>query len=488
MSPPSDTPLPAGPAIYRPPLRERIIAPVRKFGVRSFLVAITAIGVLAGILSASGQILPLWGYVLMTCGTFLVAVAAFTLSQPRYKFWLFSLLYGRRPDRDEGGYPYHLNIYGSTPRAPVLQIAAGRTLDRVYEGGLRTLLEAENPVAIIGSSPRDVTPGTSNLPAGMFSKGGSRTECVVDPRVFGIPLEPYGFERELAGTVLDVDHFLAVRDLLYLPHLAQALRGGDALWRRSAEPFLWPQHCIDIPFITDHDVVVIGGGDSNFWHAALYEPVFRRFREPESTIPLALDLRDYSSIEASSYSSRTINVQLARREGIPGLEDAKRFELDERRFPTCGMILACENPYARAAGKQRWCVFVAGTRSLGTSGAVLALAAMLERLRTDEAANFFSVVETAETGVLANVSAMLCRVVEAEFAAEAADGRIRKRGRAEIPTDRADPNYRDSYVPTCVEILDNTGEMPEWRRIVRLGEPERERAPGDEAVAPVAGV
>jgi hypothetical protein len=177
------------------------------------------------------------------------------------------------------------------------------------------------------------------------------------------------------------------------------------------------------------------------------------------------------------YSSRTINVRLAGAERIPGLEGARRLELDERNFPTCGIILAVENPYARASEREHWCTFVAGTRSLGTAGAMLALAAMIERMRTDDDVNYFSVVETSEPGVHANVSALVTRVTEVEHAAEAGRGRARYA----IATDRPDPDYRDSFMPLTVEYLDNTGETPEWKLLVSLRPQEDDAAA--EAVA-----
>lgn len=444
---------------------EAAIAPVRRYGIRSFLVAITAVGVLAGILSASGKVLPLWQYLLVITGAYVLVLLAFILSSPRYKFWLFSLIYRRPLKHTPEGRPYHRHVAGTRPGAPVLQVAAGRKVDRIYEGGFRTLLEAKNPVAIIACSPRDVS-DQSALPAGMWGRGATRTECVVDPGVFGIPLERYSFERHLTegrGGRQDTDHMLAIKDIVYLAELAQALRPEGL--SAAAEPFIWPEHHVDIPFLASHDLVVIGGGDSNFWHAALFEPVRQSFLNPASTIPLALDLRDSGGGEISFYGSRMINVALAGKEQIPGLEKARRFELDERRFPTCAMILAAENPFARALGRSHWCTFVAGTRSLGGCGAVLALAAMVEQMRRDPGVDYGSLVETAEPDVVAKVSALLVRTTQVEYAAGGHDD---PRGRREIPVDGPDPDYRDSYTAIGVEYLDNLSGTPQWRPLVGL--------------------
>jgi hypothetical protein len=471
------------PGNERFPLLEGLIAPVRKYGMRSFVGAVTIIGIVASLLSASGIVVPLWKYSLLTAATFLVLLVLFILSSPRYKFWLFSLVYRRPLKHTPEGRPYVRHVTGTRAGAPVAQIAAGRKVDHVYEGGFRSLLQAENPVAIIASSPRDVSDPDA-LPAGMWGRGATRTECVVDPGTFGIPLERYSFERHLtegrAGRQ-DIDHMLAVKDIVYLPELAQALRPHRLA--DTGEPFTWPEHHVDIPFLASHDVVVVGGGDSNFWHAALFEPVRQGFLNPSSTIPLALDLRD-SGGEISFYGSRMINVRLAGKEKIPGLEKARRFELDERRFPTCSMILAVENPFARALQRPHWCVFVAGTRSLGTSGAVLGLAAMIEQMRADPTLDYGSLVETEDPDVHAKVAALLVRTTQVEYAAAAEE----PRGRRDIPVDKPDPDYRDSYTAIGVEYLDNLSGTPAWRPLATLGgAAATERAARAEEVAAVGG-
>src|SRR5256714_4811376 len=205
---------------------ERLIAPVRRFGIRSFVVATSAVGLLAGLLSASGETRPLWQYLVIAAAAYAVALVAFTLSSPRYRFWLFSLVYRRPVERTPEGRPYHRHVHGERDDAPVLQVAAGRRIDRVYEGGLRMLLAAERPVAVIASSPRDVSNPVGRQ-TGMFARGGSRTECVVDPCVFGIPLERYGFERHMTEGRQDTDHMLAVKDLVDLPQPARALPGDS---------------------------------------------------------------------------------------------------------------------------------------------------------------------------------------------------------------------------------------------------------------------
>jgi hypothetical protein len=449
-----------------PPASERLIAPVRAYGIRSFAWAVTAVGVIAGVLAGAGIERPLWEWIALVGIAFVIALLGFTFSHPRFKFALASLIYRRPVARDEQRRPRWGPIYGTTPRGSVLQVAAARKIDRVYEGGFRSLLDARDPIAVVATTPRDVSDVTK-LPAGMFNRGGSRTECIVDPTTAGIPLEPYMFEREPAEGAQDIDHMLAVRDVMYLANLAHALRGRDDNWGAAGKAFIWPEHCVDMSFLAAHDVCIVGGGDTNFWHGALFEQVHRSFQTPPSTIPLALDLREGGT---PFYTSRTINTRLSDSNRIPGLEKSRRMEVDERRFPTAAVILACENPFARALGRDHWCVFLAGTRSLGTAGAVLALSTMIERLRADGELNYFSAVDTAQPDVRALVSALLVRAVTVEYAAEDNRGR----GRRPIPTDRPDPEYRDSYVPTAVEYLDNTGEAPEWRALVSLDAPRDE--------------
>jgi hypothetical protein len=457
---------------------EAFVAPVRRYGMRSALLAVTIVATLAGLFSASTIVLPLWQYLLIAAGSWVGVLLAFMFSTPRYKFWLFSLIYRRPVKRKAVDRPYYLNLQGTKADAPVLQVAAGRKVDRVYEMGLRALLDAKNPVAITAAPARDVS-HKDRLPAGMWGAGGTRTESVVDPTRYGIPVDAYSFERQYTGAADDMEHSIAIKDVIYLPHLAVALRAAAFDQSRPADPFMWPEHCVDIEFLAAHDLVVVSGGDTNFWHGALFEPIYRAFAQPASTIPLACDLRDPTG-ELSFYGSASINLNLYNRHLIPGLEKARRFELDERRFPTAAMILAVDNPFARALRRDHWCVFVAGTRSLGTSGAVLALAAIIEEMRSNPSVNYTTLVATAEPDVTAAVSALIVRTVRCEFASDDYTGVHRHRGVKDIPLDKPDPDYRDSYVPVGVEYLDNHGDVPEWKPLVTLDpipEEREERAP-----------
>jgi hypothetical protein len=134
------------------------------------------------------------------------------------------------------------------------------------------------------------------------------------------------------------------------------------------------------------------------------------------------------------------------------------------------MIMACRNPFAAAVGQSRWCVFVAGTRSLGTSGAVLGLAAMLRQLRGDPGLNFSSTVRTTRDGVQAQVSAVLSRTSQVEQAMLRRDGHVLGRQRHTLPPVGLDPGYSDSYLPTNVEYLRYEGAHSAWRPLCAIPE------------------
>jgi hypothetical protein len=255
---------------------------------------------------------------------------------------------------------------------------------------------------------------------------------------------------------------------VFLPELVAALTGGD---ETADAPVLWPEHCVDPALLAEHDVVVVGGPDTNFWHGGLFEPVARDFANPRSSVPLALDMREEGAFP--SYGSRSLTTVLAGSAAVFPHARESRVLLDERLYPTHAMILACRNPYAAALGRSHWCVFVAGTRSLGTSGAVLALTLMLRHMRREEGTTYFSEVPTDSARVRARVSAVLIRVAEMEQAALRRDGALQPRQRRRHPPEGLDPHYSDSYIPTEVDYLayDEPGGTPRWATLGRLGAP-----------------
>jgi hypothetical protein len=281
----------------------------------------------------------------------------------------------------------------------------------------------------------------------------------------GIPLPVLSFERELPEGAQDPDHTLAIRDLVYVPELVLALQGAGAC---IGTPVTWPEHCVDPLMIASRDVIVIGGPDTNFWHAALFEAVAREFDVPGSSIPLAVSLRELRN-GSPVYGSRSMLVHLHDPADLPQPEGGL-LEMDERLFPTFGMIMACRNPFAAAVGASRWCVFVAGTRSLGTSGAVLGLAAMLRQMRNDPGLNFSSTVRTTRGDVQAQVSAILSRTSQVEQAMLRRDGNVLSRQRHTLPPVGLDPGYSDTYLPTKVEYLRYDGAQSAWRPLCAIPE------------------
>jgi len=324
------------------------------------------------------------------------------------------------------------------------------------------MLGRADPIVVIPSNRRDVgKPHELLYP--LFVKGGFRSHIEVDLRPAGIPLPPFKFERELPEGAQESDHSMAIKDIIYVSDLLLSLRDAGA---RIGVPAVWPEHCVDPLFLAMKDVIVIGGPDTNFWHAALFEAVNAEFDHPESSVPLAMSLRDDRK-GYPVYGSRSLLVKLSYPAELPRTDDG-RVELDERILPTYGMILACRNPFAAALGVSRWCVFLAGVRSLGTSGAVLGLATMLQAMRRDPELNFWSAVPTSRSGVNAQVTAILCRVSEVEQAAIRRDGKVVSRMRCRLNSVGLDPMYSDTYIPTEIEYLSYVGEQSSWKILCRL--------------------
>jgi hypothetical protein len=225
-----------------------------------------------------------------------------------------------------------------------------------------------------------------------------------------------------------------------------------------------PEHCVDARQLAEHDVVVVGGPDVNFWHAALYETVFASFATPASSVPLAMGMRNDRKGTAN-YGSTYVHVNLSGLADVFPLAESDAYDIDDRMYPAYGMILACRNPFAAAVGKSHWCAFVAGLTSVATAGSVRALTEMLHVMRADPESNFHSPVPTVSEAVHANVSAVLCRVVEVEYPVMRRDGVLVPRQRHSLPTEGRDPHHSSSGIPTKVQYLDFHGAQPLWRDV-----------------------
>jgi hypothetical protein len=458
--------------------RRRVSRHLRAHGSRSLFGGITATGVLAGFLSASEVHWNLLAYIVTAAGSAGVVLIALSLrARPRYGLPVLpSRWFDRAPGApelpgapDPGGRPRQLEPVLSATGAPARR-GLIRCDDPVYGAGLRVLLPPNRPLVVISSNRRDVG-REHELPLPLFSDHGRRTQVEVDLRPFGIPLAPYGFERELPEGGQDVDHTLAVKDLVFVPELAAALSADGRLANQRDGPVMVPEHCVDPGLLARRDVVVIGGPDTNFWHGALFEPVARQFAQPRSPVPLALDLRDLRA-GFSVYGSRSMSVGLTDLGAVFRHTREERADLDERLYPTYGMALATRNPFAEAIGRSHWCVFVAGTRSLGTSGAVLGLVRMLRAMRADPDLNFFSLVPSTAPGVSARVGAVLFRTVEVEQAVLRRGGELTQRRRRRLAPEGIDPYYSDSYLPVGVEYLSyaeyfgtDQRPTPRWLRL-----------------------
>jgi hypothetical protein len=436
---------------------ERFRRHLRTNGSRAVFGGVSFSAVVAGFLDATNRQWPLLGYVGLAAGIALAVLIG--LGTPGDRLRLLLLVPGAGRARTAPGRPRQLELIATGRGAPVRQVAAARCDDPVYGAGLRVLLEPSQPLLLIPSNRRDVA-REHELLLPLFADRERRSRVEVDLRPLGIPVPPYSFERELPEGVQDTDHTLAVKDLVFLPELAAALGAAQA-------PVMWPEHCVDPLLLAEHDLVVVGGPDTNFWHGALFEPVAREFATPPSSVPLALDMREPGDLP--SYGSRRLIAQLSGSGAVFPHSRAERVELDERLYPTHAMILACRNPYAAALGRSRWVVFVAGTRSLGTSGAVLALTLMLRRMRADPDADFASEVPTGSPRVRARVAAALVRVAEVEQAALHRDGAFQPRQRRRLTPEGLDPHYSDSYIPTEVDHLAyDGGDHPQWTTLGRL--------------------
>jgi hypothetical protein len=462
---------------YLTPTGERVRRHVRAHGTRAVLAGISGSGVVAGFLDAAGRNGPLLAYVGLAIAFALATLAVLAVPDARRRRAARVLGRGVAP---RPGRPPQLPLQGASRAGVVREVSVLRCDDPVYGAGLRALLAPSEPIIVIPSNRRDVG-REHELPLPLFGQGRHRTSVEVDLEPFGIPLAPYRFERELPEGVQDTDHTLAVKDLVFVPELAAVLRAAVAEPAARADPLagapiMWPEHCVDPLQLAHRDVVVVGGPDTNFWHGALFEPVARSFATPPSSVPLAMSLRE-GPVDLPSYGSRALSVVLS---GIGAALQHTRHdeaELDERLYPTYGMVLACRNPFAAAIGRSHWCVFVAGTRSVGTSGAVLALTMALQAMRDDSGLNFFSEVPTAEDGVRAQVSAILCRTVEVEQSVLRREGRLTPREVRGMAPEGLDPRYSDSYVPVTTEYLAYPPipeGIPRWEILGRLAD----RRPG----------
>ncbi|MFJ4948851.1 hypothetical protein [Streptomyces sp. NPDC088760] len=432
---------------------ERVRRHVRTHLSRALVSSVSSVAVLAGFLSAAGVVWPLWSYVALCIAGALVFLGAFAVPPAQLRYVLLAASY-----TDSQLAPRRSSMREVTPGAPVRRVASAAVDDPVYLGGLRALLPSDAPLIVVPSGSRDLPdPGELPVPIRANRKGYSFVQ--LDRSALGVPVPDVTFSRELPAGAPDGDHSGAVRDLTFAAQLAAALTEPG-----HAVPLLMPEHCVDARQLADHDVVVVGGPDVNFWHAALYETVFASFATPASSVPLAMGMRSERK-GVANYGSTYVHVNLDGLAGVFPLAESDTYDIDDRLYPAYGMILACRNPFAAALGKSHWCTFVAGLTSVATAGSVHALAEILHVMRADPERNFHSPVPTTGRNVQANVSALLCRVMEVEYPIMRRDGALVPRQRHSLPAEGRDPHHSSSGTPTKVQYLDFRGAQPLWRDV-----------------------
>jgi hypothetical protein len=456
----------------RPPSKwDRISYAIRGDGIAAAVSAGAVVGFVAGILSTADVWTGRTGLLRYVALWAVVAALIIALRQRwvrRSALGLF-LRGGRRsvdpasPIAARSGTDNTRALTQKTARLVMLTA----TPDPVYIGTFRSLLHDDVRALIVTPcNPRDV----------------SRPENLLNPIVVaqwdGAPLK-VDLGRWTTGVELirqlprgnDVNHTFASRDFCYVAELSQQL----ARIGTPSTPVSRPEHCVDPDLLAEHDLVVLAGPDTNFWHAALYEAVARRFERPQSSVPLAVGLRDDSSHGLPIYGSADLFTRVVGAARSVGLraDAAGAVRISEVARPTMGFVLATTNPLSDPA-RPRWCVFSAGLRSVGTMAATLCLTSLLRALRADERRDFWSLVPSPDvSGAVGTVAAMLVRASTVE-AAGAPDG---ARTARTMPHDRPDPDYRDSYIVTGAEVLDCHPAEPAWRPVTIDSFPTYERSP-----------
>lgn len=433
-----------------------VIRHLRRSGAGSVIGGTSFSGILAGFLDASGTTLPLIAYVGIALTASLIISAFSAIRYPRYRFAFANLPVVRQ------ALPSDLvRLQGEEiDRLPII---AGANIDSYYYGGFSTIANEAETLLVVAAPRRDVA-NLADQPEGMFGHTVGTVRGRLDPGHWGIAAPPVEFDRALADSNEDLDFAVAMRDLVYVPDLVRALQRHVPL--RS--PALMPEHCVDPLLLATNNVVVIGGPDTNFWHAALFEAVREGYENPASTVPLAFDTSEPAPGPGMRrYGSVGLKHRIAAHVTSHAPEVAHG-ALHERAQPTYGMLMLVENPWARASGHSRWVLFLAGTRSIGTAGALLATTCILDRLADGDLEDVTTAIETTSPGTYAEVSAALIRAVEVEEPCRVAGGRlISPRNVRPIPSDRPDPLYRDGMVPSAVELLNPADAGQVWMRLHR---------------------
>ena len=214
---------------------ERFRRHLRVNSGRAVLGGISVSGITAGFMDATDQHWDLLWYIVLAAVVAAAILAGLGAAGRRLRLLL--LVPGTARARTAPGRPRQLELVPTSRGAPVRQVAAARCDDPVYGAGLRALLEPSRPLLVIPSNRRDVG-REHELLLPLFADRERRSRVEVDLSRLRIPVPPYAFDRELPEGVQDVDHTLAVKDLVFLPELAAALTGGD---ETADAPIMWPE-------------------------------------------------------------------------------------------------------------------------------------------------------------------------------------------------------------------------------------------------------
>jgi|GEM_PF-2798168 len=229
------------------------------------------------------------------------------------------------------------------------------------------------------------------------------------------------------------------KDLWAIPSLCQELHVQELL----------PEHMVDNEVLRNSNLILIGGGDTNSMTALLEQAMIDRFGQ--ASIPFAPRLVDPSLGSPNVHNSEAIYIPVAH----PDQYESTVFDaagmpwrkMDERHFPTLGMVRKTCNPF----NSERAYVLACGVRSLGTMGAVAALTAAI---RGDDQSGISMQIQEVDSHSF-EAGAFLTVVTEVHRVG----GSDRDSTVSPIKLNGPDNNYRDSDRPHEIGIWGGESEM-----------------------------
>ena len=298
--------------IRQPTRFDRFVFVLRRSGVPSAVTAAAIVGFAAGIVSAAEITL---GLLVYTLGWLVLTVAILIVRDRRTRLAALRRFLRRSRRGGVEPAPYHVEdaeggVEPASEREARL-LALTSTPDSFYVGTFRTLLASDHPSLIITPcNPRDVGRPELLLHEIVAAQWTGQPLTVK----LGSGTQEFQLIRQLPRAN-DTNHAFASRDVCYIADMAHELR----LTGSGHRPLVRPEHTVDLDQLATHNLVVVSGPDTNFWHAALYEAVARGFDNPPSTVPLALGLRDMTAKGVPIYGSADLFVRLRGAEGATGI-------------------------------------------------------------------------------------------------------------------------------------------------------------------------